>query len=191
MVNHAQTSFQQRAAASAARPARALVLLVALLAGALFSRPAEAQVTDPAPEVQRTWVSFGYGLAAMAGADAEDAFSLVGELGLHLQRGRYIGSLRTAVLFGIFGDTGFGDISLLLGRATRAQGFRASASAGLAYVGGTDPITYAEVATIGVPLEGQLLYSVGVLGLGLYGFANLNPERSFAGLTLSLHIGAL
>ena len=191
MINDTKPFFRHVLSAGAKRSVRALVFLVAFLAGALFSRSTEAQVADSAQELQRTWVSFGYGLAALAGADADEAYSLVGELGLHLQRGRYVGSLRAAVLFGIFGDTGFGDISLLLGRATRARGFRASASIGLAYVGGTDPVTYAGVATVGVPLEGQLLYSPGALGLGLYGFANLNPERSFAGLTLSLHVGAL
>ena len=191
MIDYAQTSLQNDAARGV-HPVWVLVLLISLFAsGTLFPRPAEAQVTGQAEEVRRTWVSFGYGIAALAGADAEDAYSLVGEIGLHLQRGRYTGSLRTAVLFDIFGDTGYGDIGLLVGRATRAQGFRASASVGLAFVQGTDPITYADVTTVGVPLEAQVFYSPGALGLGLYAFANVNPERSFAGLTLSLHVGAL
>ena len=156
MIDYAQTSLQNDAT-RAVHPVWVLVLLISLFAsGTLFPRPAEAQVS-PAPDVRRTWVSFGYGLAALAGADAEDAYSLAGEIGLHLQRGRYIGSLRTAVLFDLFGDTGYGDIGLLVGRATRAQGFRASASVGLAFVGSTDPITYADVATVGVPLEAQRL----------------------------------
>ena len=189
MTNYTESSFRWGAAAGVTRPARSLVSLVALLASGVL--PAEAQVAEPAPEVQRTWASFGYGLAALAGADAEGTYSFAGQFGLHHQRSRYVASLRTAVLFDIFGDTGFVDIGLLVGRATRTRRSHASAGVGLALVQGTDPITYAAVTTIGVPLEAQVFYSAGLLGLGLYGFASVNPERTFGGVTLSLQFGKL
>ena len=45
---------------------------------------------------------------------------------------------------------------------------------------------------LGVPLELQLFWRPGSLvGLGLYGFANFNSQRSFGGLTLGLQLGRL
>jgi hypothetical protein len=45
---------------------------------------------------------------------------------------------------------------------------------------------------IGLPLEVQASYRPGKwLGVGLYGFANLNDRRSFAGATLGFQIGRL
>jgi hypothetical protein len=45
---------------------------------------------------------------------------------------------------------------------------------------------------IGLPLELQAFWRPGgLVGLGLYGFANLNQAQSFAGVTLSLQLGRL
>ena len=46
--------------------------------------------------------------------------------------------------------------------------------------------------TIGLPLEAQLFWrSFRFIGIGLYGYANINPEESFAGATLNIQIGKL
>ena len=47
-------------------------------------------------------------------------------------------------------------------------------------------------STIGLAIESQLIWApVRAWGLGLYGFANINSERSFVGVLLSLPIGKL
>jgi hypothetical protein len=45
---------------------------------------------------------------------------------------------------------------------------------------------------IGFPLEAQVTWlPAEFFGIGLYGFADLNQTRSFAGLTLSVQLGKL
>lgn len=46
--------------------------------------------------------------------------------------------------------------------------------------------------TVGIPVEGQLFWTpLNFLGIGFYGFANLNPEKSFVGALLSIQLGKL
>lgn len=48
------------------------------------------------------------------------------------------------------------------------------------------------VRGLGVPLEAQLFWRFStVVGLGLYGFGNLNSEAAFGGATLALQVGRL
>lgn len=108
-------------------------------------------------------------------------------------------SLRGAVTGELFGDE-LWDIGLLYGGATTAQGYHASISAGLAVMGGSrssgglfsDTPRENISRQIGFPIGGQLFWLPSrFMGLGLSGFANLNEERSFAGLAFSLQIGKL
>ncbi|WP_211483060.1 hypothetical protein [Fodinibius roseus] len=108
-------------------------------------------------------------------------------------------SLRGAITGELFGDE-LWDIGLLYGRATTAQDYHASISAGLAVMGGSrssgglfSDTPREEVSRqVGFPIGGQLFWLPSrFIGLGLSGFANLNGERSFAGLAFSLQIGKL
>lgn len=46
--------------------------------------------------------------------------------------------------------------------------------------------------SVGIPLESQLMLTPSpFFGIGLYGFANLNPEQSYFGILLNLQIGKL
>lgn len=147
--------------------------------------------TDNPNNKNRFWVNAGIGVGTpdLAGiASASYQFS-----------GSNLLSLRGTVAGEIFGDE-LWDIGLLYGRATTAQDYHASISAGLAVMGGSrssgglfSDTPREEISRqIGFPIGGQLLWLPSrFIGLGLSGFANLNEERSFAGLAFSLQIGKL
>jgi len=116
------------------------------------------------------------------------------------QFGANLISLRIASTAGLF-DTERTDYALLYGRATRGARERhlLAIAAGVALVdgcggdgGGFLGGCQDHSAIIGLPLEAQASYRPGkLLGVGLYGFANFNRRRSFAGLTLGLQLGRL
>jgi hypothetical protein len=153
----------------------------------LHSDVASAQaVSDPRRDT--FWMGVGLGVGS------ED---FAGTLNGSYQFGANLLSGRVSATAGIF-DDGFGDYALLYGRATppAAKRYHASAALGLALVqgceggglGGCQNVS----DVVGVPLELQLFWRPGSLvGLGLYGFANFNSQRSFGGLTLGLQLGRL
>jgi hypothetical protein len=137
-----------------------------------------------------------YWLGAGLGAGSED---FAGHASLAYQHGPSLFSLRLAGTAGLF-DDGFGDIGLLYGRATRQAGrrYRAAAAIGLAAVDGCETpgpgalfsTCEAPSTVLGLPLEAQLAWlPAEFLGIGLYGFADFNSLRSFAGVTFSLQLG--
>jgi hypothetical protein len=146
---------------------------------------------DQAPVIRRDTYWLGAGL----GAGSED---FGGQLNSSYQFGSNLLSFRIAGTAGLFED-GFSDYALLYGRATRAAGERhmLGAALGVAVVdgcrGGGVFSNCADISpVIGLPLELQAFWRPGgLVGLGLYGFANLNQAQSFAGVTLSLQLGRL
>jgi hypothetical protein len=51
---------------------------------------------------------------------------------------------------------------------------------------------YGEGFTIGIPLEVQLFFTpFSTFGIGINGFANLNPKRSYSGILICLQCGTL
>ena len=163
--------------------APALLIAVAILTAAPL--PAQERA---APGRDTFW--FGVGI----GAGSED---FAGNLHGSYQFGPNLISFRNAGTAGIF-DDGFGDYALLYGRAIKPSGRRhhASAAIGIGLVDGCQGGGLGgcqDVPTvIGLPIEAQLFWRPGSLvGVGLYGFANLNDTRSFAGLTLGLQLGRL
>ena len=163
----------------------ALALLIAVTMVTAAQLPAQEQA---APGRDTFW--FGIGL----GAGSED---FAGNLHGSYQFGANLISVRNAATAGIF-DDGFGDFALLYGRATKPSGRRHHASAAIGIgvadgcrgggLGGCQDVS----AVVGLPIEAQLFWRPGSLvGVGLYGFANFNAARSFAGLTLGLQIGRL
>lgn len=150
----------------------------------------EAMVQDQSAINRRDTYWLGAGL----GVGSED-FS--GQLNASYQFSANLISFRMAGTAGLF-DDGFSDYALLYGRATRGARDRhhLSAALGLALVGGCSGGGLGgcqEIRSVlGLPLELQAFWRPGkVVGLGLYGFANLNHSRSFAGLTVSLQLGRL
>ncbi|MGB9591901.1 MAG: hypothetical protein ACPL1K_05230 [Candidatus Kryptoniota bacterium] len=97
------------------------------------------------------------------------------------------------------------DIGLLYGRSAKASYGLASVSGGVSFVGGVRRGKYLSSSgwfssryeelpffTVGIPVEGQLFWTpLPFLGIGFYGFANLNAEKSFIGALLCIQIGKL
>jgi hypothetical protein len=169
-------------------PRRASCFALAFLI--LVPTTGEATVQKPSPTTRRDTYWLGAGL----GLGSEDFGA---QLNASYQSGANLFSLRIASTAGLFED-GFTDYALLYGRATRAAGERhlLGAAVGVAVVdgcrgggfGGCQDVP----AVFGLPLELQAFWRPGkTVGLGLYGFANFNRSRSFAGLTLSLQVGRL
>jgi len=171
----------------AKRAAGALLASMVVLS-LLPTGPVEGQAS-PAPRRETFWFAGGLGVGS------ED---FAGSLNGSYQFGANVVSLRTAATAGLF-DQGFNDYALLYGRATRPAGARyhASVGAGLSLVdgcrGGSVFSDCRSVQTVvGFPIELQFFWRPGsVVGLGLYGFANLNRSQSFAGVTLGLQLGRL
>ena len=161
-----------------------LILLLAL-------PPAQAQ-DGTLPHPDTFWITGGLGVGS------ED---FAGTAGVSYQHGAHLFSLRVAATAGLF-DDGFGDVGLLYGRATRVADtrYRLGAAAGISAADGC--VTPGEGAlfsscedrktVIGLPLEVHVTWlPAEFLGVGLYGFADFNQTRSFAGLTLSVQLGKL
>ena len=148
-----------------------------------------AQEQAPIKRRDTFWVGVGGGVGSEGvGANVNASY----------QFGANVISLRNSATSGLYSD-GFWDFALLYGRAARGTGkrYHAAAALGLAVVDGCrggDLFTACRdvSAAVGLPLEVQVFWRPGSLvGLGLYGFANLNRARSFAGLTLGLQLGRL
>ena len=169
------------------RSARRLVLaFLALIPGL-----AEA-AQDSAPVSRRDTYWLGIGL----GAGSED---LAAQANGSYQFGANLISARIASTAGLF-DSEITDYGILYGRATRGARDRhlLSAAAGVSLVDGCDGSggflggCQDQSAVMGFPLEVQASYRPGkLLGVGLYGFANLNSRRSFGGVTLGVQLGRL
>lgn len=100
------------------------------------------------------------------------------------------------------------DCGALYGRIAKASYGFASISCGISILGGVRRGRYLSSSgnwffatryydennfiTIGIPVEGQLFWMPSsFFGIGLYGFANLNNEKSFAGALLCIQLGKL
>lgn len=102
------------------------------------------------------------------------------------------------------------DAGVLFGKIAKASYGLASVSGGIGIVGGVRGqkdirSTYdyflvpypvdndkERFLTVGFPVEGQLFWTpLPNLGIGIYGFANLNAEESFAGALLGLQMGKI
>lgn len=83
------------------------------------------------------------------------------------------------------------DIGALYGRIAKASWGLASISGGVGIVGVSAQQENSSLH-LGIPMEGQLFWTpTSMLGIGIYGFANLNSEKSFAGVLFCLQIGKL
>jgi hypothetical protein len=125
----------------------------------------------------------------------------------HIKRGlisyRFIRN-EEFILFGPRPSESVWDLGVLYGRFAKTSDGFASVSAGVSYVGGVrrgkflsssgwisnyEKLTF---RTIGIPLEGQLFWTpTSFVGIGIYGFANMNLEKSFFGGLLCIQIGKI
>lgn len=186
MRNHVRQRLILRFGGTAMSRARFVFSTALLFCMWSVVQPAYAQGDSPEGTSWTVWVSLGLG-------GGSEGFA--GSLESAVQVNRHLLSLRSAIVANIF-DDGFWDFAVLYGRATRWPRGQAAASIGLAIVdgercaglSGCTPVS----AVLGFPIAAQVFWRpMVVVGVGLYGFANLNSEQSFAGVTLSLQFGKL
>ena len=125
------------------------------------------------------------------GASSE---GLGGVLGLDLLHGHHLLSLRAAGAAGILEDD-FSDFAVLYGRARRWRRGMMALSSGVAVMRGNrcsgvfSPCTHVP-ARFGVPIAARVSWhALPFLGLGIYGFANVNGAQSFSGAVLAIEVG--
>lgn len=148
----------------------------------------EAQSSN---QIRRGWSSVGLGVADSPPIAL--ATNLTYQFGANLvsARGTIVGEY---CIENCDYEESFWDLGLLYGRSTMRKWVQASIAFGPALTGRQDhhidPIAD-EYTTIGLAGEMQLSAHLAFIGIGLYGFANINSRDSFIGLALILQIGKL
>ena len=165
--------------------------LIFLAVGTFFGPPVHSQDGQlAAPDL--AWVTAGLG---------GGTGGIAGVLGLDVLKRHHLISLRgVAVSSGGMFEAGdeYWDAALLYGRAVRGRRSVVAASAGLAIVGGKHrggllgaPSTSLPTS-IGLPVAARAAWHPwSFLGFGIYGFANVNKEQSFAGAAFAIELGRL
>lgn len=144
------------------------------------------------------WVNMGGGFASVSGGLGEDEGGISGGIGFSYCRGSSLFSIRGIIneefkldLWGYSGPPDrVWDIGALYGRAAKVSWGVASISAGIGLVG----MSHNEISSyrLGITLENQIFWTpISTMGIGIYGFANLNSEKSFVGALVCLQIGRL
>lgn len=177
----------------------ALVCLACWVAATFIATDSLASSPDSTSQSggHRFWVNVGVGGGAVQGGlgDAGGGFSA--GISASYCRGRSLfsarGVLNTEIQFDIFGTSGppesIGDIGVLYGAVARGPHALASISAGAGVVMWSGE-EHSRTSGFGVPIECQLFWKPSVYaGLGIYGFANVNSERSFAGALFCVQLG--
>ena len=133
------------------------------------------------------WLNAGFGTNSLGFISGSANVSLQPAWGVLSLRG-------TANSEDLFGDE-IWDVGLLYGGAIRSNDLLLSGGVGVAIVGGSrsEGLFSGRVgipSVIGFPLELQALWQIiPPFGIGLYGYADINSEESFAGFTICLHVG--
>ena len=163
----------------------------------ILNSEACAQDNPNKNNTQNYWAIIGFG-GSSVGWVANGA-------NLSYQTGKHIISIRGILAIGSqYGDYYVWDVGALYGRCFKGQSTFISMSGGIGMVRGINVITIYDnwirvgqrrtewFTTIGIPVETQLYWTpISFLGIGLYGFANLNTEESFIGALASIQIGKL
>ena len=167
------------------------VLILLLTNSSLF-----AQDKSSGTEERHFWANVGGGGSWVRSGLGEDEGGISGGISFSYQTGSNLFSIRGVeneeFKLDLFGYTGppdkVWDMGVLYGRVAKASWGLASISAGVGLVG----ISHNDISSyhLGIPIESQLFWTpISTLGVGIYGFANLNSEKSFVGALLCLQIG--
>ena len=191
------------------RPSFGLTLGIASAIILCWSSTGHTLEASPANGSQIDWLNAGVGMSTF-GTSRGVSFSY--PEGKSLISIRYVyNSSEFAPYSGLLQRHGLNetvwDAGVLYGRRAKASYGLASVSGGIGMVGGVRgqkflrrnysgsiPVEYPErrFITVGIPVAGQLFWTpLSNLGIGIYGFANLNPEESFAGALLGVQLGNL
>jgi hypothetical protein len=177
--------------------------LALICLGALILFPGDshsyAQDTSSNIEEHHFWANMGGGGSWVHGGLGEDEGGISGGMSFSYQKGSNLFSIRGVVneefkldLWGYSGPPeAVWDVGALYGRIAKASWGLASISGGVGIVGASE---YEGVTSyrLGIPVEGQLFWTpTSILGIGIYGFANLNSKKSFIGALACVQIGIL
>ena len=130
------------------------------------------------------WVSGGLG-------GGSEGVALLAELAY--QTGAHQLSIRGTLMADLYDDA-VADLGVLYARAWQSRNWNLALGGGIGYMATEHcPECSGELReAVGVPLMARAVWHpIGALGLGLYGFGNVNTLRSFAGLALTVSIGKL
>jgi hypothetical protein len=178
-------------------------LLGLICLGALSLFPTDsrsyAQDTSSSTREHHYWANMGGGGSWVHGGLGEDEGGISGGISLSYQTGSNLFSIRGVeneeFKLDLFGYSGppekIWDVGVLYGRIAKASWGLASISGGVGIVGVSDD---EEITSyhLGIPLESQLFWTpISTMGIGIYGFANLNFEKSFVGALACVQIGKL
>jgi hypothetical protein len=153
------------------------------------------------------WINIGFGECGLQ----KHPLIFSRGLSLNFESKNYVYSLRTTTHeeFVMFTDPpeSFNDYAVLYGITRGNSKYKFTLSGGLSFVNGVrrgnfiyetgDLLTFSHYQknhwyTFGIPIESQLFFCpFSFLGFGVTGFANLNPERSFAGFLFGVQIGKI
>jgi hypothetical protein len=138
--------------------------------------------------IEGKWFNVGLGMGYIHGYNRA-ASCISGTL----RKGNTTYSIHFAGLFrplsGAEYDTAW-DLGVLYGKALTPPNSLFLISGGIGLSLGRVTVKYDYVSTIGIPVEAQLLFKpFSSFGIGLYGFANLNTQQSYYGVTLCFTIG--
>lgn len=163
---------------------RAAVLVsLAFVLSAATPPLASAQDAEPPSRNGLAWLTVGVGVGTAGGALA---------LGPDVAWNNHILSGRASTTFRLKGPD-YGDLGLLYGRTAVWEYGMVGVSAGLGVMQYHDyGYRSGEVVAVSVPVAARAAFQpLPVFGLGTYLFGNLNLERPFAGLVLTVNLGWL
>jgi hypothetical protein len=157
------------------------------------------------------WLDAGLGVCKVNGGGEYDKYKGLTSLGINfsyqINKGLILFHCIYNVEFGVFLPSpleSVWDFGAFYGRFAKTSYGFASVSGGVSYVGGVRQGRYLRTEgfsniyekltfnTVGIPIEGQLFWTpTSHFGIGIYGFANMNPEKSLFGCLLCIKIGKL
>lgn len=162
--------------------------------------PVYAQDITCDSSAQFYWFNAGGGASSVQGGLGESSFGVSPGVSFSYQLGNNLFSVRhvynVEFQIHVFGESStpeaVWDVGALYGRIAKASYGFASISGGISIVGEVRPYKERTFLTAGIPFETQLFWTpLPSFGIGIYGFANLNREKSFVGALLCIQIGKL
>lgn len=145
-----------------------------------------------AQERSRIWL--GLGLGSGARSDGASGGALMAEV-VYQVKAHHL-AIRGLGVIDPFstGADGFGELGALYGRAAKRKWGHGVIAAGLALTG-VESCRTSDIGgctTLGVPVLAEAALRLGsIAGLGIQGFANLNPKSVYGGIVVLLQLGWL
>jgi hypothetical protein len=151
------------------------------------------EIGTPENSIEAGWVTLGFGRGVhshlIKGRGLITNLSLL--IASSYQKNEHLFSVQWVALANI-DEYILRDFSFLYGRGTKVKRTFLAMSGGPSIGGYTpDYDSYSWKTSVGFTVCGQAFVRYSPIGIGLYGFANINKYRSYFGLTLAFQVGKL